>query len=142
MGLLPRHLILAAALLAWLAPSSGAVAQLFSPGELSKAHAHLDGLDNCLKCHEPGHKLSNSRCLACHTELKTRVAKNKGFHGKLPKGRACSTCHREHRGAQAKLIPWGAGMSAFDHSRTGYNLEGGHRKAKCKSCHDIRLIRD
>jgi hypothetical protein len=141
MGLVPRLLIVVV-LAAWLAPSTGARAQLFSPGALSKAHAHLDGLDSCLKCHEPGNKLSNTRCLDCHTELKVRVAEGAGFHGRLPKSRSCASCHREHRGAKAKLIPWGAGKSAFDHSRSGWPLEGGHKKAKCADCHQPRLIRD
>ena len=34
------------------------IGALVSPGPLSKAHAKLEGLDNCQKCHEPGKKVT------------------------------------------------------------------------------------
>jgi hypothetical protein len=126
-----------------LLAATPASAQLFSPGPLAKAHAKLEGLDNCLKCHEPGNKLSNARCLDCHEVLRARVQKKKGFHGRLPSGQACAKCHREHRGLKRSLIDWGAGgQSAFDHGRTGFALRGAHKKQECKACHERPRIVD
>ncbi|MCB9645439.1 MAG: hypothetical protein H6730_02385 [Deltaproteobacteria bacterium] len=114
-------------------------AQLFSPGKLAKAHADLEGLDNCTKCHPKGGKLEAARCLDCHTELKDRVAQGKGYHGKLTE-KACEKCHRDHKGLKFQMIRWD--KKAFDHREAGWILEGAHRKAKCEGCHEVRLIKD
>ncbi len=44
-----------------------------SPGELSKAHSHLEGLTNCTKCHVLGEKETTSKCLDCHKEIKKLI---------------------------------------------------------------------
>jgi hypothetical protein len=134
----------ALAALAALAPA-GARADLFSPGPLARAHESLEGLAHCTDCHEAGKKLAPERCLACHVELKDRVAKGQGFHGKLPeKDRgACETCHKDHQGREFRMIDWGpGGRDRFDHARTGMPLRGKHAKAACAKCHDARLITD
>ncbi len=51
-----------------------ATAQI-SPGKLSKAHAHLEGVANCTQCHTLGKKVSNEKCMACHSENKSSVDK-------------------------------------------------------------------
>lgn len=51
-----------------------------SPGELSKAHAHLEGLSNCTKCHVLGEKETTSKCLECHKEIKNLINQKKGYH--------------------------------------------------------------
>jgi hypothetical protein len=133
----------AVALLAVLAPG-GARADVFSPGEVSRPHATLEGLANCTKCHEAGEQLSQTHCLACHKEVQVRMDAGKGLHGRLkPEERACQTCHHEHQGRDAKLMDWGpGGKKGFDHARTGFILEGKHRKADCAKCHDLRRITD
>ena len=65
---------------------SPAAAQFFSPGPLARAHGALEGIGNCAKCHEEQKGLSARLCLDCHTELQRRVAKDAGFHGRLPAG--------------------------------------------------------
>jgi hypothetical protein len=124
--------------------AAGAAADVFSPGELSRAHAALEGLANCTKCHEAGEQLSPEHCLACHKEVQVRMAGGKGLHGRLkPEERTCQTCHHEHQGRDTKLVEWGpGGKKAFDHARTGFVLEGKHRKADCARCHTPRLITD
>jgi hypothetical protein len=118
-----------------------AAAQLFSPGKLSEAHAHLEGLSSCTKCHRAGERLSNELCLDCHTELGARIQAAKGYHGRLPASeRRCERCHHEHQGLDFPLIDWNP--DAFDHAETGWNLGGAHRKLACKDCHDARLIQD
>ena len=50
----------------------GVRAQL-SPGDLTTAHSHLDGISNCTQCHVLGNKVSSEKCLVCHTEIKERI---------------------------------------------------------------------
>ena len=134
-----RWLVAAALLL-----GGAARADLFSPGELAKAHQALEGLSNCTKCHPAGDKLSQESCLTpCHTELTPRIQANQGLHGRLQGDkRNCQLCHREHQGRAAALVDWGtpAGKKAFDHRRTGWPLKGEHLKLDCAKCHEKRLI--
>jgi hypothetical protein len=128
----------------WFA-AAAANADIFSPGPLNKAHANLEGLSNCTRCHVAGGQLSPRRCLDCHAELKERVAKSRGYHGLLPPADrdACNTCHREHQGRDFALVDWGkGGKAAFDHRSTGFALLGKHAGLKCDQCHDDRLIAD
>jgi hypothetical protein len=134
-----------ALLLAALAGAPAARAQsVFSPGELSRAHRALEGLGNCTRCHVAGEQLSPDRCLACHTELRSRVADGRGFHGRIPAAeRACERCHHEHQGRDFPIVDWGrSGKKAFDHARAGFELRGRHRRVECARCHDRRLVRD
>lgn len=118
-----------------------AQAQLFSPGKLAKGHEDLEGLKNCTQCHPQGGKLTEERCLDCHTELKGRVAKQQGYHGRLePAKRACQRCHHDHKGVAYQMIRWDE--KTFDHKETGWLLSGAHAKAECKTCHEPRLIVD
>ena len=52
--------------------SARIIAQI-SPGDLTKAHADLEGISNCTKCHEIGEKVLSSKCLDCHKEIKALV---------------------------------------------------------------------
>ena len=137
----------AALVLAALAALAGAPAaraqSVFSPGELSRAHRALEGLGNCTRCHVAGEQLLD-RCLACHTELRSRVAEGRGFHGRIPAAeRACERCHHEHQGRDFPIVDWGrVGKKGFDHARAGFELRGRHRRVECARCHDRRLVRD
>ncbi|MBL8955740.1 MAG: hypothetical protein JNK82_33510 [Myxococcaceae bacterium] len=115
---------------------------LFSPGELTKAHHHLEGLQNCTQCHPAGQQLSQGSCLECHAELKPQLAKGRGLHGRIAAAqRDCEHCHHEHRGLTAPIIEWGAGgKNGFNHARTGWALRGGHLEAACGDCHQQRRI--
>ncbi|MCU0377332.1 MAG: cytochrome C [Bacteroidales bacterium] len=112
-----------------------------SPGDLSDPHAHLEGISNCTQCHELGNKVSDARCLACHTEIKTRISAGKGYHSSAAvKGKACFTCHSEHNGKSFNLIR--LDISSFEHSATGYTLSGSHAVQECSSCHKRSNIAD
>lgn len=128
-------------LLCWLL-ARVALADLFSPGDLSRPHAALDGLSQCTRCHPAGGQLSQATCLSCHQELQPRLGKGLGLHGRLgEEKRACEQCHHEHQGEEVPLIDYGAGgEKGFNHLRTGWGLKGAHAEAKCSACHEKRRI--
>ncbi len=121
-------------------PLSGR-AQLFSPGKLSRDHAHLEGLENCTQCHQAGQRLAEQLCLKCHREIDVRVRAKTGYHGRLaPSKRACEACHREHQGRDFRVIDWVE--ERFRHQETGWLLRGAHQKVRCRACHQKKLVRD
>lgn len=118
--------------------TGNAFAQI-SPGELSKAHAHLEGLTNCTKCHVLGEKETTSKCLACHKEIKNLIDEKKGYHASTDvQGEKCATCHGEHFGRDFQLVHFDE--NSFEHDITGYKLEGKHSEIKCADCHKPELI--
>jgi len=112
-----------------------------SPGELAKVHSHLEGMSNCTQCHILGEKVSNKKCLDCHTELKARIDLQKGYHSSAEvKGKECVKCHSDHHGKNFQIIRFE--KEKFNHSLTGYNLVGAHAKKQCIDCHKSEFIRD
>lgn len=112
-----------------------------SPGDLSEKHAHLEGISNCTQCHVLGDKVTNEKCLACHTEIGNQVNSNKGFHvSETVKGKSCTECHNDHHGREYDLIDWDE--KEFDHRSTGFVLEGEHGKISCNKCHKKEFIGD
>jgi hypothetical protein len=108
-----------------------------SPGPLASAHAKLEGITNCQKCHEVGREISVERCLACHRPIADRMAMKKGVHRAANDD--CRRCHVEHRGAGVDLRR--LNRQTFDHAaETGFALDGLHAKlaANCASCHKTR----
>ncbi len=112
-----------------------------SPGDLTEPHAHLEGISNCTKCHELGEKVSPEKCLACHKEIKSRIDQRKGFHAsaKVDK-KSCFVCHGDHHGRKYDIVH--LDKEKFDHSATGYILEGKHKEKKCAECHKPERIAD
>ena len=133
------------AVVAALALATAAGGQdLFSPGPLARAHASLEGLASCTRCHPKGQQLSRGACLECHRELSGRMAAGRGLHGRLPEPeRDCWACHHEHQGKDFALVDWGAGgEKRFDHARTGLPLRGKHGGLACEKCHERKRIAD
>jgi hypothetical protein len=117
------------------------VGALVSPGPLAKAHAQLEGIGNCQKCHEPGRKVSASKCLACHKPVAERIAAKKGVHRAVTN--SCEGCHAEHAGKDAELRP--LNQRTFDHAaETGLPLDGRHASIArdCVRCHKSRSFLD
>jgi hypothetical protein len=108
---------------------------LVSPGKLSKAHSEYAGLNNCQKCHTPGKKSVDAKCLDCHTELAARIEAGRGFHRDKKTG--CPTCHPDHQGPDFPLIDWQP--REFVHAKSGYSLKGKHAEVTdCHKCHNAR----
>ena len=107
---------------------------LVSPGRLSRAHASLEGITNCLSCHTAGKGVSASKCLSCHKPVAERIAQKKGVHRSVTTD--CVSCHVEHAGVDAELRPFDT--RTFNHaSETGFALDGRHAPLanSCASCH-------
>ena len=112
-----------------------------SPGELHKSHAQLEGLKNCSQCHGVGQKIAAENCLKCHELLRKRIADKPGLHSN-PEFASCENCHVEHQGRNYDLIWWEGGQENFDHSKTGFFLQGKHAELKCRECHQAKFIAD
>ena len=112
-----------------------------SPGELSTPHSNLEGISNCTQCHVLGDKVSNDKCLKCHTEIQLRISGQKGYHSSAEvKGKQCTICHNEHHGKNFQLVR--LNVSTFNHNLTGYPLSVPHAKKSCKDCHSDKYITD
>ncbi len=109
-----------------------------SPGELSRAHAGLDGSTKCLECHEAGRGVAADKCLTCHTALGARIQAGRGLHAQAGH-QECGRCHIEHHGRDFELVFWGKeGRASFDHAKTGVPLEGAHARLRCDQCHSAK----
>lgn len=110
-----------------------------SPGELTEVHADLEGMSNCTKCHELGEAVTNQKCLDCHTEIRELISVNRGYHSARDvQIKKCVECHSEHHGRGFEMIRFD--KESFDHSLTGFILEGKHTNLKCEKCHNSDLI--
>ncbi|HEY3381068.1 MAG TPA: hypothetical protein VGK32_04825 [Vicinamibacterales bacterium] len=123
------------------ARTMGAPQVRVSPGPLSAAHAKLDDLANCGRCHDPARGLAAERCLACHKPIADRIVRRKGVHRGVTDD--CRRCHTEHRGVDGDLRR--LDRQTFDHAaETGFVLDGQHARSgvTCTSCHKSRSFVD
>lgn len=112
-----------------------------SPGKLTSSHAKFEGTLNCTLCHDLGKKVSNSKCLDCHKEIKNRLIAKKGFHSSQEViSKDCFECHSEHHGRDFEMIRFDE--QNFDHKKTGYELTGAHLKIDCRDCHKQEFIQN
>ena len=115
-----------------------------SPGPLAKAHQSLDGPANCTKCHAVSTRAVNFRCLECHQEIAAELRSHTGLHATYPQdgapGAACVKCHSDHNGEKFAMVHWDPTHTGFDHSKTGYVLDGKHATAQCRACHTPQHI--
>ena len=136
---LPRLLILLSLLLL----SCLSRAQI-SPGPLSRAHQSLSGATQCTSCHKLGAGAASFKCLECHADIASRIAAKRGLHASFgsisASQKECAGCHSEHNGENFALIRWNPAPVAFDHSKTGYVLEGKHAGLACARCHTAAHI--
>jgi len=118
-------------------PARAQLGAIVAPGPLSKAHASIEGVANCGKCHDAGQELSAAKCLKCHEPIAKRIANKTGVHRAVTDN--CATCHAEHRGAGVELRR--IDLRTFDHTvETGFALQGRHAPLveNCAACHKKR----
>ena len=108
-----------------------------SPGELTRAHQDLEGIENCTQCHTIGKALSNDNCLNCHKEIAVRIGTKKGYHATIG-SKQCVECHKEHHGKNFEIIHFD--KEKFNHAEVGYILEGKHAAIECRQCHEKSKI--
>jgi hypothetical protein len=79
------------------------------PGALSGKHAFLSG--DCESCHTPHAGPTADKCIACHANAQTILARQPtAFHAGLGAGAGdCRGCHVEHMGAESR-------PTAMDHA--------------------------
>ena len=115
-----------------------------SPGPLARSHQTLEGGANCTKCHAVSTRSPEFRCMECHKEIANELQQNRGLHATFPRssvpGAACVKCHSDHNGADFQMVHWTPTPSGFDHSKTGYNLDGKHVGVTCRACHTAQHI--
>jgi hypothetical protein len=120
------------------APSARADFMSLEPGKRIKGHQGLD----CEKCHDTAKGVARNKCLGCHEHkpLARRINKGLGLHSKKDFKKGCQLCHLEHKGASYNPIDWRpfGGQKRFNHSLTGYDLEGAHKRQDCKKCHEAK----
>jgi len=130
-------------LIATLVLSAVSNAQI-SPGKLSNYHKDIEGIKNCTKCHQLGEKeIDPHKCFECHTTLHNLVDAGHGFHASDEvREKGCEKCHSDHHGREYELVFWEGGSENFDHTQTGYMLEGKHSDLNsCRSCHSTAYIK-
>ena len=115
-----------------------------SPGPLARAHQSLNGDTNCVRCHAISTHSPQFRCVDCHREIAAELQQNKGLHATFPRsseqGAACVKCHSDHNGADFQMIRWNPTPQGFDHSKTGFTLDGHHAQVACRTCHTAAHI--
>lgn len=91
-----------------------------SPFQLTGAHLATP----CFDCHKKSDKWSfrqiGKECVDCHKDIHEPTLDKKYYPDA-----SCNNCHNSSRWSNI----------AFDHTRTGYILEGAHLRQSCKSCH-------
>ncbi|MBN2806084.1 MAG: hypothetical protein JXR22_05455, partial [Prolixibacteraceae bacterium] len=111
-----------------------------SPGDLSHAHAHLEGMSKCVQCHVLGESVTNAKCLACHTEMNQLIQQKRGYHSSVEvTGKKCLECHNEHHGRNFALVKFD--KDQFKHDLAGYELKGKHARIDCNDCHKEEFIK-
>ena len=110
----------------------------FSPGELSRPHMQLEGVENCTQCHEVGKQISGAKCLPCHVEIKRVIDSGHGYHFSVS-SKKCISCHKEHLGRDVRTVLFD--KETFEHNTTGYALTGKHATTSCEKCHRTESIK-
>src|SRR5579871_1972718 len=115
-----------------------------SPGPLAKAHESLNGPANCTQCHAVSTRSASFRCVECHREIGNELQTHRGLHATYPQagppGAACVKCHSDHNGENFNMLHWDPTPKGFDHSKTGYILDGKHATTQCRQCHTAAHI--
>jgi hypothetical protein len=103
------------------------------PAPLSFDHAAITTCNDCHRDISKSSDIDDGQCKKCHASA------TRGFHAKGdPAGKACRSCHLEHRGVDFDSLGWTSvpgGRDKFNHAQTGFVLDGQHLLEKCRDCH-------
>jgi len=106
---------------------------MLEPGPLCMSHESLYKPGGCKLCHIEGKMVDQEKCLSCHIQIMENIRRNAGLHARVTS--ECPYCHSEHHGRTNNLI--NLDVETFDHSLTGWPLEGKHAILTCKACHEM-----
>jgi len=105
------------------------------PGQVTRAHIKEEA--ECKNCHVRFDRSAQPKlCLDCHKPVAADVRAKTGYHGRL-KDKECRTCHTEHKGRDAKIVP--LDEKTFDHTQTDFTLKGKHKNVNCDKCHKPKI---
>ena len=134
----------AAVIIVWFLLLAVPCSAQISPGSLSRAHQPLSGPTQCTSCHRLAAGAASFKCLECHSDIARRLAARRGLHASFgaisASQKECAGCHSEHNGENFALIRWNPASNVFDHSKTGYVLQGKHAGLACARCHNASHI--
>jgi len=140
---LVSFLIFLAAMVLCFGRAQDARAQI-SPGPLARPHHQFEGPANCTKCHTQAVRERAFKCTECHKEIGAELQQHRGLHSTYSNegrpGEACVKCHSDHNGETFSLLHWTPTHQGFDHSKTGYALDGKHATVDCRQCHQMKNI--
>ncbi|NWF88129.1 MAG: hypothetical protein HXY50_01570 [Ignavibacteriaceae bacterium] len=88
---------------------------------LTGAHALIS--NDCSRCHNGNYSNLPNTCVSCHQSAYSNAINPN--HSLAGLSTLCETCHSSNA-----WIP-----STFNHTSTGFNLEGKHSSTQCSSCH-------
>ena len=94
---------------------------------------------------------TRSRCASVRFAAPNAIARlprncsqHRGLHSTYPTagkpGEACVKCHSDHNGENFALLHWDPTPKGFDHTKTGYMLDGKHVGVNCRQCHQAKNI--
>ncbi|MCF8413574.1 MAG: hypothetical protein K9G44_09180, partial [Melioribacteraceae bacterium] len=86
---------------------------------------HTGEWDKCSDCHTNPTNFQVFTCTDCHEHNQNEMnSEHSGINGYSYQSTACYSCH-----------PTGSEESSFNHSNTGFPLEGAHVANTCEDCH-------
>lgn len=116
-----------------------------SPGPLAAVHGRVEGLNganDCSACHGGFFESMQAACLECHGDIEAQLQGATGLHATLgARTEQCGLCHAEHHGVGTALVHGQsfalaqADITAFDHARIGFVMDGKHLELDCAECH-------
>jgi cytochrome b subunit of formate dehydrogenase len=102
-----------------------------TPRELSTKHRIGQTVDSCTKCHSYTGAIPDEKCETCHSYVKERRERARGYHGTLTG--ECTRCHKEHPSQSQALVP--LLRDTFDHNLASFARTGKHLPLACDDCH-------
>ena len=84
---------------------------------------HLEIANDCALCHNGNYNNTPVTCFECHTDAYNNATNPNHQTAGIPTD--CESCHNSSAWAP----------STFDHSSTGFVLEGAHSSTQCSNCH-------